>query len=463
MRTKQIKKLLYALCLGLPMILTAAATAQTETPSVLDRVENVDDSELAELIRVAIENHKDIDQKETLEIIHKVTLSYVQIKLLDQQIAEVSRKITAETGPAEMRYELLMAKTELESKVMTELANLREIMGVIPKHAFEKQPIKTLAARVSLQIIDERVYELVDLEPSHEDWSRRRWQLAGWLSEKETLEHVRTKLKDSNSLPIRFDIYYNTDTKNASDDLRDKIISIARETHSQMDTEVRLKQIDFAGSGTSSFFLRQGKITTFYPRVVKRPDGGPKPLSSGLVNPNDLEQHILWRLLYPGDVPLTFRIEYDQASALLAKLVADTARQVVKRLGITELIGIDSILVEPVPERVFWGRWRGTARADVQTIDVQPNGICQVMMGDRLGRKLNPGAIKAGASVKGTWLLTTKEIIIDINDQSPYGPDFVYRGSLDQESHLILESEQIYPQGNFVKSGLPGTILRKVD
>ena len=74
-------------------------------PSVLDRVQRVDDPELGELIRVAmaVEGRENLDQKQRLELIRKVTLGYAQIKLLDQQIAEVSRKIEAEKGPAEMR------------------------------------------------------------------------------------------------------------------------------------------------------------------------------------------------------------------------------------------------------------------------------------------------------------------------------------------------------------------------
>ncbi len=128
MQAEWIKKSLFLLCLGLATV----AMAQSKTPSVLDRVQNMDDPELGKLIRVALENKPSLDRSENLELIRKVTLSYTQIKLFDQQIAEVSRKIEARTGPAEMRYELTLAKTELEAKLMTELANLRELMGIIP-------------------------------------------------------------------------------------------------------------------------------------------------------------------------------------------------------------------------------------------------------------------------------------------------------------------------------------------
>ena len=460
MQAKLIKKLLcLLLCLGMAGI----AVAQSNTPSVLERVQKVDDPELAELIRVAVEKRENISKEATFEIIRRVTLSYVQIKLLDLQIQEVSRKAESQTGPAEMRYELLLAKAELESKRAAEMADLRDVMGVIPRLPFAEQPIETLNANISLQIIGERVYVLDGLKPFDGWWARLRWKLAGLLSEKETLDYVRGRLKDKDSLPIRFLINYNPETKGASEDLRSKIISMAKETNSQMDTEVRLELIAHTGFGTSTFFLRQGKITTFHARVLQRPDGGPELFVTGLVNPNDLEQHILWRLTKPKNVPLTFRIEYDEASALVAKLVADTATDVVKRLGIAEMAGVESVLVEPVPETVFLGRWRGTARGDFQAIDVQPNGLCQVTMGDRLGRPNTPGAIKAGASVSGTWLLATKNIYIDINDRrSPSGGKYVYWGYLDEEGNLIVDRGMIYCQGSFHGSGSSRTILKKV-
>ena len=110
MQAVRIKKSLCLLCL----FLAAAAMAQNKTPSVLDRVQKVDDPELGELIRLAMENRKGTNEKEALEIMRKVTLSYVQIKLLDQQIAEVSRKIKAETGPPKCSMNCCWLKRNLK-------------------------------------------------------------------------------------------------------------------------------------------------------------------------------------------------------------------------------------------------------------------------------------------------------------------------------------------------------------
>jgi hypothetical protein len=436
---------------------------QSQTPSILDRAQRVEDPELGDLIRMAIED-RPVSREEAFEIVRKVTQSYSQIKLLDLQIEQLAQKAEATTGPAEMRYELLLAKAELESKRTTEFANLREMVGIIPKLPLAVQPIQTLNAYVSLQMIGERLYVLDCQKPFIDYWVVQRWKLAGFLSEKETLDHLRGKLKDKNNLPIRIHIYYDPDTNDAAKGLRNKIISVAKETNSQMDTEVRLEEITFVGSGNSAFYLRQGKITTFYPDAMRRPDGGSEPLATGLVDQKDLEQHILWRLTKTKNVPLTFRIEHDQASASLARQVADTARAVVKRLSIGELVNVETVRVEPVAETAFLGRWRGVTRGDVQEIDVRPNGLCQVTMGDRFGKDKTPEAIKAGTTVAGTWLLTTDEIVVDIKDKTPHGGYYVYRGSFEEDGSLIVDKGMIYPQGSFHVSGAPRQmILKKVE
>jgi hypothetical protein len=132
MRKEKIKKLLCVLCLGLPMVLGALASAQSDTPSVLDRVQKVEDPELGDLIRLAMENRK-VSKEEAFDLVRQITQSFAQIKLLDIQIEQIAHKAEATTGPAEMRYELLLAKAELESKRAMELANLRELAGIVPK------------------------------------------------------------------------------------------------------------------------------------------------------------------------------------------------------------------------------------------------------------------------------------------------------------------------------------------
>lgn len=455
MNSERIRGLLCVLCLGLPAVVAAA---QSETPSVMTRVQREEDPELGDLIRLALENRK-AKGEQTLEILRKVTQSYAQIKLLDQQIAEIARKAESAKLP-EIRGELLLAKVELESKRTTELANLRETTGVLPKLPLAEQPIAALRGWLSLQPIGDRVYVLNGLQPFSDFWPVRRWTLVGFLSEKETLEYVRKRLQDKESLPMLFQIQYDSETEGRARDLRNKMIAVAMETHSQMDAEMRLERISFTGSGKSTFYLRQGKITAFYTHAILRPDGGPGFLVTGTVAPNDLEQHILWRLLMPRNVPLTFRVEYDQASASLARQIVDTAKAVIKRLGIGELAGVEDVLVEPVSEAAFLGRWTGVVRGDIQAAEIRPDGTCRVTMGDRLGRDPAPEAAKAFATVEGVWFPATNEIIIDIKDKNEWGSDDVYKAR-PGERGLIVERVTIYPQGSWHSAGGPPMVLKK--
>jgi len=420
---------------------------QSGTSKLMDRIQREDDRELGELIRVAMANHKGASEKEILEITRRVKQGHAQILLLDLQIEEVAGQIGSTPGPDETRRQLLQTKKELEAKRMAEMGNVREAMGIIPRLPFDKQPTANLNAWVSLQVLEQRVVVLDVQKPFLEYWPMLRHKVAGLLSEKETLDYVRGRLKDKDSLPIRIDVYYKPETNRAAEDLRQKIVSLARETHAEMDTEVRLERTTYVGSGESTFFLREGKIRTFYPDPVQRPDGGPKLLVTGLVDPNDIEQCILWRLTKPKNVPLTFRIEYDEASTKLAKQIADTAKAVAKRVGLAELVEVAGALVEPVPETAFLGRWQVITPGEIQTIEIQPRGICQVTMGK------GTAAIKAGANVPGTWLPTTKEIIVDINDKVWGKTHYIYRASVNADGNLRVEKGSIYPQGSYYYEG----------
>ena len=447
-------------CLSLAVVLTTACLGQTAvgagqsgTASIVNRVQREDDAELKELIGIAVTNRKNVSEQERFEIVRMVTQSYAQIKLLDQQIEQIARKAESAAGPAEMRYELLLAKAELESKRMTELAHLREVMGVIPRFPFESQPVRTLNAWVTLRVIDGRVLVHDALRPLEEYWAMTRHKVIGLLSEKETLDYLGGRLKDKDSLPIRVHIYHKAETYSASVRLRDAIFALAREANAEMQTDVYLELITFEGSGESPFFLREGKIRTLFPAAVQRPDGGRRLLTTGLVDPNDVEQAILWHLTTPKGGPVQFRIEYDEASAKLAKKVADTAKAAAKRLGLTEIVEVTGVLVEPVPEAVFLGRWEAVTQGEMQTIHVLPGEVCQVTMGK------GSQAIPAGANMKGRWLPTTKEIVIDIKDAGQ--KYYVYRGAVNAEGNLVVDRGVIFPQGRFILSGPSQTIFKK--
>jgi hypothetical protein len=175
-----------------------------------------------------------------------------------------------------------------------------------------------------------------------------------------------------------------------------------------------------------------------------------------MVEPNDLEQHVLWRLSYPGNVPLRLRIEYDQASAAPARQVAETVKTTAQRLGVADLVEMAQAPVEPVPETAFLGQWEALGKGYFQAIDIQPRGVCQVTMGD------GTEAFQAGAAVKGTWMPTCREVLVDISDRARHGGSFYYLGFINQNGNLVVDRTEIYNQGHFKLADTGQMIFQKV-
>ncbi|MCL5279286.1 MAG: hypothetical protein M1376_05205 [Planctomycetes bacterium] len=71
-------------------------------------------------------------------------------------------------------------------------------------------------------------------------------------------------------------------------------------------------------------------------------------------------------------------------------------------------------------------------------------------------------AIQAGASVKGRWVPTTKEIVIDIGDFVTEKNPYVYRASVNAEGNLVVYRGVVYPQGSFYSSDSEPAAFKKV-
>jgi len=466
MKMGWMKRWLCRACLSLLVVFSAVGTGQTagepdrrSARSIVDRVKREDDPELSELIRIALTNRKDASEQERFDIIRKVTQSYAQIKLLDQQVEQLGHKIEITTGPAEMRSEFVLAQAELVSKRSMELANLREIMGIIPRFPFDGQPTGDLNTWLNLQVLDQRVVVYDAIKPFEDYWAMWRHKVAGVLSEKETLDYIRGRLKDRKNLPMRIKINYRSETRSAGERLRDAVLSLARETGTDMDVEVGLELIEYVSSTTEApFFCREGKIRMLYGTPMRRPDGRPPLFQTGLVvvEPNDLEQHVLWHLTYPGNLPIRLRIEYDQASAAMARQVAGSIKTTAQSLGVADVVGVAQVLIEPVPETAFLGRWEARRKGYFQAIDIQPQGVCQVTMDDGT-EKFQPGE-----SVKGTWTPTSKEILLDIGDGPRGYGSFFYLASINQRGNLVVDRTELYKQGYFNVHNTGQMIFQKV-
>jgi hypothetical protein len=152
------------------------------------------------------------------------------------------------------------------------------------------------------------------------------------------------------------------------------------------------------------------------------------------------------------------RIEYDEASANLAKQVADKVRATAKRLDCTELVEVAGPLVEPVPDTLFLGRWEAISTGEIKAIEVQPKGIC--LLTTREGSQ----AIKPGVTESCPWVPITQEVIFSVEKNQIIKTPFleVYRGRVNAEGDLVVDRVGIYPQGSIHPRDSAPMVFKKV-
>jgi hypothetical protein len=181
-------------------------------------------------------------------------------------------------------------------------------------------------------------------------------------------------------------------------------------------------------------------------------------ISTGQVAPQDLDQHILWRITYIWNLPFTFRIEHDQASSGLAQQIVDKIKTIAKGLGVDDLVGVQSVLVEPVPEQAFLGRWRAPGKSEIQALEIQPGGKCALTWSREARSK------RAGTTGTYPWTITTREIIIDPGEDSKFNWGwYTYRAYINADGKLAAEKGLIYPQGTFVRAGESTMTFQKAE
>ncbi len=180
MNSKFKKVWLLAVCMCLMSGPLAIAADSEKQGSILGRLQAINDDELGQLIRIALANLPETkalmnppyrkDQTERQELmfelrkaeetakskaIRRVTEVYSQIKLLDIQIEHTEQKIISLKKNSAIQIELILARAELDSKRTTKLAELREIMNILPKHAFGRKPTTALNSWFKLDVIDD--------------------------------------------------------------------------------------------------------------------------------------------------------------------------------------------------------------------------------------------------------------------------------------------------------------------
>jgi hypothetical protein len=326
-----------------------------ERASVLSRLQVVDDHELGELIRIALANlpeskkvaafyYRSKKEKEKYDqlreqeevakhgTVRSVTEAYAQIKLLDVQIEQVEKKISLSSRTEAIQTELILARAEVDAKRTMKLAELREVMNIVPKHAFGRQPEASLKNWAVLDVMGEFVYVLKFSRPYRE---RGRYPNNAYavkmMSGETAVKYIKDMVKNREELPLRVTIFRTESGIKVSEKLYEQVIETVKKAKAELETDVYLAEVR-QDIDTSDYFLRAGKIYDSE-RYMRRQD-----------NPKD-EQHffenIEWYLTRPRNLPRRFHIKYDTESKDLASRIADAIKAKAKELGVERFVEIE--------------------------------------------------------------------------------------------------------------------------
>jgi len=340
-----------------------------EQASVLSRVQTVDDVELGELIRVALENLPESkrlaklnpytndyeEQREAVEsaklkTVRLVTEAYAAIKLLDSQIDQIDAKINSPGMPETLMRELLLAKAELQSNLETKLAELREVMGIIPRHALGRKPVKELNGWLKLDVIGDRVCIFDCSKPFQEYSETMRHTFVKLLSGEEALNYAVNFVRKRDNLPVRVDILRNVDGIELSKLLHNQIIDAVKKANLAMEAEVHLDEEIRRSTGMGQLFLLQSRIGTSL-RTIQVLISGKRQAVKEIrdeIDANDIDSYVRDQLITrPGQLPSSFQIGYDQESKDVALRVVNTIQEAVKQLGLEKFVGIVQVQISP--------------------------------------------------------------------------------------------------------------------
>jgi hypothetical protein len=337
----------------------SGAAIGKEQASVLSRVQTVDDRELGELIRVALENHpkskhlakihpnsKDYEeQKEAvetakLETIRLVTEAYAAIKLIDSQIEQTDAKLHSPGQPESLLRELILAKAELEFEREIQLAKLREVMRIIPKHVLGRKPVNQLNGWLKLDVIGDHVCVFNCSKPFQEYAYQMRHHFVKLEFGVKTIAYAEDFMVKKDHQPVRIDISRNVEGIKLSKELHKKLINTIKVLNLEMEAEVHLDEEIRGEPRMSGLFVEQGKIGTGH-RSRNYRGKRIRELSS-LIDPNDLDSDYFraWLIGRPGQLPQKIHIEFDEESKDLALRAVKVIEETEKKLGIEKFVEI---------------------------------------------------------------------------------------------------------------------------
>ena len=334
------------------------STLGAEQTSIIDRLQKVEDPELEELIRFAVTNTPEAKRadeqfrgltgdgggdprgsyrnqmwkaaKVGVQIARRVTEEYAQIRLMDTQIEQIAVKIKA--SQKEILSELILAKAELEAKRMTKLAELREIMNIVPKHAFGHQSERDLKNWLALDVRGDMVHIFRYRKPFiGRDYLPSSTDVVTVTSTEKAAKYIQDLMKKRKDFPLRITIFRTESGIKVSEQLYAQIIEIIKNAKAQFEADVYLMKVR-NGLSEEHYFLHEGQIYDKWD-----PDGQDHHRWRGDFS----EEFVEKRLTTPGSLPRKYNIEHDAASKDLAARMIDTIKAKTKELKLERYVEIE--------------------------------------------------------------------------------------------------------------------------
>jgi len=259
--------------------------------------------------------------------------------MLDAQIKQATQQIESPQINEDTRAELMLTRTELETKLTIQLAQLREIMNIVPILEY-KHPVGALNTWVVLDVFShmrDQVYVFKYSKPFYErgynGWTTSECHPVRLMSPQEAIAYISDLIESKWYFPLRVDILASQAGRELSEEIKKQIDQMIEEMKLQMmEVEVWLAPEPREDVTHVGVVLEQGKAACW---------GGTAP------GPGNWLPSIEWAireyitgqwLQRPGFLPLKLHIKFDQESEDLAVKVDQATREAVSELAVEGLV-----------------------------------------------------------------------------------------------------------------------------
>lgn len=342
--------------------------------SVLKRVTAIEDPELGEMLRIALENMPEIQklaeyerlsssgsndrrreftekladvrvevEQAKVETARIVSEIYSQVILLDEQIDTTMQmyKKASIGAKGELATELLLATAELKAERATSLAKLRAAMNIVPKFAFSTKPVKMLNSWIELCLVGDSIYVHKYAKPFSKRKSSNESDWIGKKSRNEIFELLRELGKDEKLLPMRVDISSMVDASGNLGELRQALVDVLKNAKVQVDAEVHVDR-NLHRYYTTYYEVVENEILTgksTRKRVIKKGRSTIETIREKITT-DEIVGNVKWTTTRPWKLPWQYVLSYDEQSKEFAEKAKKAMLDAAKEKGVEELVTV---------------------------------------------------------------------------------------------------------------------------